>query len=94
MAELWALKDELSPARQLDFNHINVEVDANMLLHKPYVGTSFNLFRNLMKNFLNCIVSHVYKESNRCVDSLAKMGVVQDMIFVFCMTHPLWWAGF
>ena len=45
MAELWALKDELSPARQLDFNHINVEVDANMLLHKPYVGTSFNLLQ-------------------------------------------------
>ena len=33
MAELWAQKDDLSLARQLDFNRINVEVDANMLVY-------------------------------------------------------------
>ena len=41
-----------------------------------------------MKNFLNRIVSHVYRESNRCADSLPKMRVVQDTISIFCMTCP------
>ncbi|KAL0009857.1 hypothetical protein SO802_004965 [Lithocarpus litseifolius] len=91
VAEVWALKDELSLAKQLDFNHINVEVDADtleyMLTNLSYMNLMLEplltYFRNSMETFLNCIVSHVYRESNRCADSLAKMRVVKDMISIF-----------
>ena len=31
--------------------------------------------RNLMKMFLNYTVAHVFREVNRCVDRLARLGV-------------------
>ena len=30
--------------------------------------------RNLMKMFLNCTVAHVYREANRCVARLTRLG--------------------
>ena len=30
--------------------------------------------RNLMKMFLNCTVTHVFREANRCADRLARLG--------------------
>ena len=68
MAELWALKDGLSLARQLNLDNINTELDANVtvffllsslstvnLMLKPFL----TVCRNLNRSFPNCTVTHI-----------------------------------
>ena len=47
-----------------------------MLTNLPYINLMLEPLltdcKYLIKTFLNCIVSHVYRESNRCADSLEK----------------------
>ena len=43
MAELWALKDGLLVARQLDILDINIELDADVLVHLLTNPSSLNL---------------------------------------------------
>ena len=81
MVELWALKDGLSLARQLDILNINIELDANVLVHLLTNPSSLNLMlepllndcRNLIKAFPNCIVTRIFREAHRCADKLANM---------------------
>ena len=79
--ELWAHKDGLSLARQLDILNINIELDANVLVHLLTNPSSLNLMlepllndcRNLIKAFPNCTVTHIFREAHRCADKLANM---------------------
>ena len=79
--ELWAHKDGLSLAQQLDILNINIELDANVLVHLLTNPSSLNLMlepllndcRNLIKAFPNCIVTHIFREAHRCADKLANM---------------------
>ena len=99
MAELWALKEGLSLARQLNLTNLNIEVDTIVLVHLLTNPGTINLMlelllndcRNLIKLFPNCSVTHIYREANRCTDKLAKMGATQDTDLLICMNHRLWW---
>lgn len=50
MAELWALKDGLSLAQQLNLQNINIELGANVLVHLLSNPTSINL---MLEHLLN-----------------------------------------
>ena len=86
MAELWALKEGLSLARQLNLANLNIEIDIVVLIHFLTNPGTINLMlkpllndcRNLIEPFPNCSVTHIYREANRCADKLAKMGATQD----------------
>ena len=83
LAELWALKDGLLLAKQLNLENIFVDMDAEFLVYFLSNSSVVNLSlepllsdsRNLMKMFLNCIVAHVYREANRFANKLVRLGV-------------------
>ena len=96
MAELWALKEGLSLARQLNLTNLNIEIDIVVLVHLlTNLGTInhmleplLNDYRNLVKLFPNCSVTHIYKEANCCADKLAKMGATQDIDLLILYEPP------
>ena len=90
MAELWALKDELSLAHQLGIVNLIIEMDADMLvlllknnycnnmLMKPLLSDC----RNFLQRFSNPVVKHIFREANQCADALAKFGAASVVFFV------------
>ena len=96
MAELWALKEGLSLARQLNLTNLNIEVDTVVLVHLLTNPGTINLMlelllndcRNLIKLFLNCSVTHIYREANCCANKLAKMGATQDTDLLILYEPP------
>ena len=82
LAALWTPRDGLHLAKQLNLENICVEMDAEFFVYLLSNLSIDNLSlepllsdcRNLMKTFPNCNVVHVYKEANRCVDKLARLG--------------------
>ena len=96
MVELWALKDGLSLARQLDILNINIELDADVLVHLLTNPSSLNLmlepllndWRNLIKAFPNYIMTHIFREANKCADKLANMGATLSSDFLLLYEPP------
>ena len=90
------LKDGLSLAKQLGFSSICIEVDAKMVLWLLYNPSCVNLViepllsdcRNLVQDFSNPIVKHVFREANQCADALANLGLHLDS-FVTFVNPPL-----
>ena len=83
MAELWTLKDGLLLAKQLNLRNINVELDAELfivhLLSDPNIVNLMlepllNDCRTLINLMPNCTMTHIFREANRCVDIMARMG--------------------
>ena len=83
VAELWALKDGLTVAKQLGIENICIEMDTEFIVHLVSSPSVVNQMleplltdcRNLIKTFPNHTVAHAFKEANGCVDCLARMGV-------------------
>ncbi|XP_075665344.1 uncharacterized protein LOC142635008 [Castanea sativa] len=81
VAELWALKDGLTMAKQLGIENICIEMDAEFIVHLVSSSSVANLMleplltdcRNLIKTFPNHTVAHVFREANACADCLARM---------------------
>ena len=79
MAELWA---RLSLAKQLNLLNVNIELDAEFIVHLLSNPTTVNImleplindFRTLIRSMPNCSITHIFREANRCVDKMAKMG--------------------
>ena len=96
LAELWTLNDGLLLARQLNILNVNIELDADLLVHLLNNPSSHNLMlepflndrRNLIKTFLSCTVTHIFREANRCVDKLANVGATQAVNFLL-LYEPL-----
>ena len=90
LAELQALKDGLSVGRQLDILNINIDLDADVLVHLLTNPSSLNLMlepplndcKNLIKAFHIYTVTHIFREANRCVDKLTNMGATQPTDFL------------
>ena len=90
LVELWALKDGLLLARQLDILNVNIELDADLIVHLLNNPSSHNLMlkpllndcRNLIKTFPSCTVAHVFRETNRCADKLANISATQAVNFL------------
>lgn len=78
-AELWALRDGLSLAKDENIKKLEIEVDSmtvlnlihatNMVNH-PLVNLLFDC-RLLMQGFEEVSITHIYREANRCADALA-----------------------
>lgn len=96
MAELWALEDGLSLARQLNLQNINIELYVDVLVHLLTNLASDNLMlepllndcKTLIRSFPNYLVTHIFREVNRCADRLAKMGAVQITDFLILYEPP------
>ena len=96
MAELWAPEDGLSLARQLNLQNINIELYVDVLVHLLTNLTSDNLMlepllndcKTLIRSFPNYLVTHIFREVNRCTDRLAKMGAVQITDFLILYEPP------
>nr|POE59596.1 putative ribonuclease h protein [Quercus suber] len=96
LAKLWALKDGLLLARQLDIINVNIEFDADLIVHLLNNLSSHNLMlepllndcRNLIKTFTNCTVAHIFREANRCANKLANMGATQAVNFLLLYEPP------
>ncbi len=79
--------DGLILAKQLGFLSISIDVDVEMvvlLLNNP---SRINLVmeplrsdrRDLLWDFTNSVVKHVYREANQCADALAILGLNLDV---------------
>ena len=83
-------------AKQLGIDNLYVDLDAAFLVHLITNPSVVNLnlepllsdCRNLTKTFLNCLVTHVYRESNYCADRLAKMGADLHTDYLFLYNPP------
>ena len=92
-AELWALKEGLLIAKHLGIDNLCVDLDATFFVYLIINPTVVNLnlepllfdCRNLTKSFLNCLVKHVYRETNSYIDRLAKMtaDLYTDHLFLY-----------
>ena len=98
MAELWALRDRLNLAKQLNIENICVEMDVEFLIYLLSNSSANNLIlkpllidcRNLMKTFPNCTVARIYKETNKGADKLARMGAdLQSDYPILCNPLPM-----
>ena len=97
LVELWALKDGLNLAKQLNIENICVEMDVEFLIYLLSNLSVDNLIleplltycRNLMKTFPNCTVAYVYREANRCADKLVRMGVDLQSDYLILFNLPL-----
>lgn len=93
ITDLWALKEGLLMAKHLGIDNLCVDLDAAFLVYLITNLTVVNLnlepllsdCRNLTKSFLNCLVKHVYREANSCVDRLAKIAanLYTDHFFLY-----------
>ena len=96
LVELRALKDGLLLARQLDILNVNIEFDADVLVHLLNNPSSHNLMlepllndcRTLIKVFPNCTMICIFREANRCADKLANMGATQLTNFLLLYELP------
>ena len=95
VAELWALRDGLTMAKEPGLNNLLVEMDALsvVLLMNNYI---VNLLmeplltdcRNLLQSFPNKRVIHAFREANQCMDALARLGARSEPSFVV-FVNPL-----
>ena len=94
MAELWALKDGLTMAKQMGIENICIEMNAEFIVQLVSRPSMVNLMlepilsecRNLIQTFPNSSVAYVFREANGCADRLARMGaelVVTNFLFLF-----------
>ena len=96
MVELWALKDGLYLAKELGFSSIYIEVDAKLIVGLLFNPSCVNLVmepllfdcRNLLQDFTNLVVRHVFREANQCADTLAKIGLHLSQSFVTFVDPP------
>ena len=81
-AAFWALRDGLMLAAQLGITQLLVELDAqvivNLVQSKKPINSSYspllNDYRYLLGQF-HCIkIIYIFREANRCVDNLARVG--------------------
>ena len=97
LVELWALRDGLNLAKQLNIENICIEMDVEFLIYLLSNLSVDNLIlepllthcRNLMKTFPNYTVAHVYREANRCADKLARMRADLQSDYLILFNLPL-----
>ena len=94
VAELWALKDGLTMAKQMGIENICIEMDVELIVQLVSRPSMVNLMlepllsecRNLIQTFPSSSVAHVFREANGYVNRLARMRVelvVTDFLFLF-----------
>ena len=96
MAELWALRDGLILAKDLNFNSLIVELDVKSVVQLMNNDSANMLMEPLLtdcRTFLRAIpnkqVEHTYIEANQCVDALARVGARHNFPFVVFVESQL-----
>lgn len=95
ISELWALNDGLVLAKQLGVLSILVEVNAEMVVDllnnnciNLVVDPLLSDCRDLLREFSNPVVKHVFREANQCADAMAKLGLNLDVSFITFVNPP------
>ncbi|KAL0001955.1 hypothetical protein SO802_015736 [Lithocarpus litseifolius] len=94
VAELWALRDGLNLASSLGIENLIVELDALAivcLLRNSTANLALEPLlsdcRNLLRTFPWTRIEHVFREANRCVVALAKLGAkffaMYSLVFLY-----------
>ena len=90
IAELWSLRDGLFLCVQAQVQALIVEMDAKALVDDFSNQTNSNVIisplmkdcRQLASQIPQVSFRHVYRETNRCADQLAKLGSSMEIDFV------------
>ena len=96
LAELWALRDGLTMASNLNIEKLIIHMDASEvinLLSKPFSTNQLTQpivtdCRSILQVFQEYRVQHCYRETNRAADLLANMGRCQDVQFISFVNPP------
>lgn len=80
MAEFWGVLEGIKLAKGLGFNHLEINVDALIVVRAIKDGkvgavecvAILRKILDVLSTFEVVILSHVYQNSNSCVDCLAK----------------------
>ena len=95
MAELWALRNGLILAKDLNLNSLIVELDAKSVVQLMNSDSSNMLMEPLLTNcstLLKAIpnkrVEHIYREAIHCADALARIGARRNFSFVVFVEPP------
>ena len=96
VAELWALRDGLSMCVDMQIPALEVELDAKVVADLMNNTTSLNAdfaaivadCRQLLSQIPQVKVSHCYREVNRCVDALARLGYTTSLNVMFFNFPP------
>ena len=92
VAEWWALRDGLTLAIQLGCQHLEVELDAKVIVELLKSNSTPNRnyspllhdCRMLLDQLQQVRVVHVFREANMCADFLARWGCcMQDDFVIF-----------
>ena len=97
LAELWALRDGLNLCLSYNFAAVEVELDAKAIVDAISNPNYTNVFVSPLMDDCRLLVSripqirlrHCYREANRCVDGLARLGGLQATDFVVFMCPPV-----
>ena len=95
MVELWALRDGLILAKDLNLNSLIVELDAKsvvQLMNNDFANMLMEPLltdcRTLLRAITNKQVEHTNHEANQCVNALARVGARRNFSFVVFVEPP------
>ena len=96
LAELWALRDGLTLAKDLNLNNLIIELDAKSVVQLMN-NNSINMlmdpllidYKTLLKAIPNKRIEHTYREANQCADAIARIGARRNFTFVVFVEPPL-----
>ena len=94
MAELWALRDGLQLCLQMNAHYVIIELDAKVVVDALNSPNSFSSSileecRHVANQLPQKIFRHVYREANKCVDLLARIGLLLDNDFIVFSSPPV-----
>ena len=94
MAELWALRDGLQLCLQMNAHSVIIELDAKVVVDALNSPNSFSSSileecRHVANQLPQKIFRHVYREANKCVDLLARIGLLLDNDFIVFSSPPV-----
>lgn len=96
MAELWALRDGIRMAKNLNIQSLLINMDCSEVVNLITSHSSINRLtqplvdecRDILQAFHQARLHHCYRES-KAADSLAKIGSLQQEAFVYYVSPPL-----
>ena len=98
LAELWALRDGLIMCQNLQINALEIELDAKIIANLMNDSSNTNAVNSTMVADCRLLISqvpqvkvtHYYRETNHCVDGLARVGDKQldANIMYYNAPHP------
>lgn len=88
LAEVYALIEGLLLCRRLGLDSIEIEGDSTIIVNAVRKGSTPNWFLNsyihrvmdILRDFNHFKINHIYREGNKCVDSLANRGVDGEIV--------------